>query len=67
MGEIIIKVPGDVKEIVEIEKVPEIVALLDDLIKMNEQNEAIEYILSHAGSIPKNFSVSEEELHLQED
>ena len=67
MGEIIIKVPGDMKKIVEIEKVSEIIAFLDNLIKMDEQNKAIEYILSHAGSIPKDFNVSEEELHLQED
>ena len=65
MGEIIIKVPGDVREVVEITEIDNIIKLFKELEKMKKQDETIDFILKNSGKLPKDFKVSEDELHLQ--
>ncbi len=67
MGEIIIKVPVDVKEIIEV-NLPynKIISTLSKLEKKEEINKALEILQRYRHKIEFK-ETSEEELHLQED
>ena len=65
MGEIIVKVPGDVKEVFTV--IDEAIKKLIEIKKIEEQNQALDFILKNVGKLPKNFEITDEELHMQGD
>ena len=65
MGEIIVKASGNAKEIFT--TADETIKKLIETKKIEEQNRALDFILKNAGKLPKNFKVSDEELHMQGD
>jgi len=65
MGEIIVKVPGDVKEVFTV--IDEAIKKLIEIKKIEEQNQALDFILKNVGKLPKNFKITDEELHMQGD
>jgi len=65
MGEIIVKVPGNVKEVFTV--IDEAIKKLIEIKKIEEQNQALDFILQNVGKLPKNFETSDEELHMQGD
>ena len=67
MGTIIIKIPGDFNYNVKVNSWQEIKKEIEKIEKSNRQRQAIKKLLSLAGTLPKDFKVSEDELHLQED
>ena len=65
MGEIIVKVPGDTKEVITV--IDEAIKKLTQVKKIEEQNQALDFILKNIGKFPKNFDITNEELHMQGD
>lgn len=65
MGEIIVKVPGDIKEVFTV--IDEAIKKLIEIKKLEEQNQALDFILKNAGKLPKDFEITDEELHMQGD
>jgi hypothetical protein len=65
MGEIIVKVPGDSREVFT--TIDKAIKKLLEIKKIQEQNLALNFILENAGKLPTDFKVSEEELHMQGD
>ncbi len=69
MGEIIIKVPEDTKEIFDLTErdFDNELEKIELLLKEIRQKRALELLGKLAGTLPEDFEVSEEELHLQGD
>ncbi len=65
MGQIIIKVPGDIKK--EINDIQEAIKILKELEKSEKQKKALEKLISLAGTLPKDFKIDEDDLYMQED
>ena len=65
MGEIIVKVPGDIKEVFTV--IDEAIKKLIEIKKLEEQNQALDFILKNAGKLSKDFEITDEELHMQGD
>ncbi len=65
MGEIIIKVPGNVKQVFD--NVDEALNRLQEIKRLEKQKKALEFFIENAGILPQDFEVSEEELHMQDD
>ena len=65
MGEIIVKVPGDIKEVFTV--IDEAIKKLIEIKKLEEQNQALDFILKNVGKLPKDFEITDEELHIQGD
>jgi len=65
MGEIIIKVPGDVKEVFS--TIDEALVKLQEFKDIENQKEALEFILKNAGRITDKDLPSEEKIYWQED
>ncbi|TCK04673.1 hypothetical protein [Phorcysia thermohydrogeniphila] len=65
MGEIVIKVPGDVKEVFT--TVDEALARLKEFKDIENQRKALEFIIKNAGRISEKDLPSEEDIHWQED
>ncbi len=65
MGEIIIKVPGNVKQVFD--SVDEALNRLQEIKRLEKQKKALEFFIENAGILPQDFEVPEEELHMQDD
>ncbi len=65
MGEIIVKVPGDSKEVFT--TIDKAIKKLLEIKKIEEQDLALDFILKNAGKLPTDFKISDEELHMQGD
>ena len=65
MGEIIIKVSGDVKEVFS--TIDEALVKLQEFKDIENQKEALEFILKNAGRITDKDLPSEEKIYWQED
>jgi len=65
MREIVIKVPGNVRQVFD--DIDEALKKLEELKNIEDQKRALKFILENAGTLPKDFNVSEEELHMQDD
>ncbi len=66
MGQIVIKVPNDIEEEFVLRNEKDLEKLIFLLKRLKDFNEALDFILNNRGILPKNFHISEEELHLQE-
>ena len=66
MGTIVIEVPGDFEYKIKVERWEDIAKELDKLNRIAKQKEGIVRLKKLAGSLPKDFQVSDEELHCQE-
>jgi hypothetical protein len=69
MGEIVIKVPGNNKQIFDLTRGNFVNELekVDLLLKEIRQKRALELLNKLACTLPEDFKVSEEELHMQDD
>ena len=65
MGEIIVKVPGNVKQVFD--NIDEALNRLQEIKRLEKQKKALEFFIENAGILPQDFEVSEEELHMQGD
>ena len=65
MGEIIVKVPGDVKEVFTV--IDEAIKNLIEIKKIEGQNQALDFILKNVSKLPKNFEITDDELYMQGD
>ncbi len=65
MGEIIIKVPGDIKKVFF--TIDEALIELREFKNIEMQKEALEFILKNAGKLKEEDLPSEEEIYWQED
>jgi len=68
MGEIIIKVPEDVHEVIDLglpyKKIKE---KLKEIEREEKYDKALDFILNNRGILDKHFKITDEELHLQGD
>jgi len=69
MGEIVIKVPGDVREEIDLgeEGLEKVMERVDLVFKALRQHLALKKLNEMVGVLPEDFSVSEEELYSQRD
>ena len=68
MGEIIVKVPEDVKEVIEIGVSYSVVKeKLEEIKNSKSTKEFLEFILKNAGKLKEEDLPSEEEIYLQGD
>ncbi len=65
MGEIIIKVSGNIKQVFD--NIDEALDKLQEMKNIENQKKALEFFIKNAGTLPEDFKVSEEELHMQGD
>jgi len=65
VGEIIVKVPGNVKQVFD--NIDEALNRLQEIKRLEKQKKALEFFIENAGILPQDFEVSEEELHMQGD
>ena len=65
MGKIIVKVPGNGNQVFN--NIDEALNRLQEIKNLENQKKALEFFIKNAGTLPEDFKVPEEELHMQGD